>query len=261
MTETKPPAGGKKPETISELIDSLHLQRIYFLPLIIGAVILLLVVLVVRPQVDSIRSLRQQVETEKSRLKLLKEKASLLEGTSADELTKDVELVESVLPSEKPAVQVINTVSQLAAKGEVVFSGVDLSPGLLSTESAEVKNTKSKASAGEAQFLKAGFTVSGDKAKIFSFLDQLERATPVMKIEGLSLSLLEGLGLESVMTATVNVSVFYQPTTVKLGKLESSLPLLTPVETETLEELASFQFFPKFKGLPDNLGKDNLFSF
>lgn len=239
------------------------IPRFYFLPLIVAVVLISLFLLTVRPQLERIGRLKKEVAGQKERLKKLTEKSSLLESTSKDELQRKVLKVEQVLPSEKPAVRIINTLSQLSSEGEVIFSGIDLSPGELSTLSAKAAQKKQAASKTNlAPFLKVGFSIDGTKDKVFSFLDSLEMVTPIMRIEALKLSIIEGVDFqETIMNAGIDISVFYQQAPTELGKIETSLPLLTPEETEILADLDNFKLFAEFKGSTQNLGKENLFEF
>jgi hypothetical protein len=234
-----------------------NLPKYYIWPALTLALILGLSVLVVKPQIENIFKLRSQVVKQRERLKQLTEKASLLESTSKDELTKKVKKTEEVFPSEKPAIQVINTISYLSQQAEVVFSGVELSPGMLSTPSAKAKKEK----ISKLPSIQAGFTVDGSKENVFKFFDSLEKATPIMRIEGLSLSLTEAPDLIDIMSGAIEVSVFYKQPPQSIGKVDSPLTLLTAEETAALTTIEGFVSLPQFAPNTQDLGKENLFEF
>lgn len=235
-----------------------EIPKFYIWPVLTLLLILGLSLLVVRPQLENILKLRKEVTKQQERLKKLTEKASLLEGTSKEELTKKVNKTEEVFPSEKPAIQIINTISYLSQEADVVFSGVDLSPGILSTPSAEAKKEKTP----KLPSITVSFAVDGSKDNVFDFFDSLEKATPIMRIEGLSLGLVKSPNLsKEIMSAAIKASVFYKQPPQTIGKVDTPLMLLTAQETAALETISGFISLPQFK--PDNrdLGKDNLFEF
>lgn len=247
----------KKSLDKTSILKELNFSKAYLLPVVVGVLIVGLSVLVVKPQVSSILKLRKKLKAEKETLKKVTQKASLLEGMSEPELDRRLKRVEAVYPSEKPAVQIINTVSQLAKDHELSFSGISLSPGEISTGSAEKKSTKDKKT-----LIQTGFTVEGEREKVFDFLGSIEKTTPVMRVEGLSLAVIENeVSGESFLSAEVSVSVFYRPAPESIGEADQPLSLLTSKETQVLAEIEGFQVFSQFEADLQNVGRDNPFEF
>ncbi|MBU0619069.1 hypothetical protein KKD62_02415 [Patescibacteria group bacterium] len=246
-----------------KIIKSFSLPRAYMLPLLVGALIISLTLLVLRPQISNIIKLRKEVVVRQERLTKLIEKLSLLQGTSRPEVKRRVEKIESVFPSEKPAVQIINTVSQLAEEKGLGFSGLNLAPGELSpNKNKTAEGKKSSKSRLGASFLEADFTVEGLQEDVFEFLNSLERAAPIMKIDALSLTL-KSSQLASAdpdwLEATINVSIFYKLPPEELGKIDTPLPLLSPEEIEAIAELDGFRLFTAFNEAQEPGGRENPF--
>ena len=237
-------------------------------PFLVGLVVLLLGVTVVRRQLGQVMRLREKLRKEEERLTRLEKKVKILSKTDVSELEAKVKRVERIFPSEKPVVSLIATLSNLAEEREVVFSGVTLSPGEVSTASVEAKTAEKKSKGGKtaspklsykgelAPAIDFSFQIEGTKEQVFGFLEALERVAPLMKLRTLSL----GFGNEGRLLAEVGVYVYFQPPPPTIGKIDAPVAVLTPEEAKTLAVLDEFTLYPEITaGEPS--GKENIFSF
>ena len=236
------------------------------LSFLVWGVVVFLGVTVVRRQVRQVIVMRGELKRQESRLARLERKEKVLAATELEELEAKVRRVERIFPSEKPVVSLIATLSNLAKDKGVIFSGVDLAPGEVSTAQAKAKKrttdpkTEKKEVAayrGEvAPAIDFSFQIEGTKEQVFGFLEALERVAPLMKLRTLSL----GFGNEGQLLAEVGVYVYYQPPPATIGKIDAPVAVLTPKEAEALAVLDEFILYPQVTaGEPS--GKDNIFKF
>lgn len=222
-------------------------QKLY---LQIAALILILIIFI-RPMAaklsDNLAKRKQLVQTAKQ----LEAKAATLNGIDAPLIDQRVRQMETVFPSIKPIVPLMASLSQLAGQNGLSFGGVSLSPGTLSQEKA----------AGGLSDLSFEFQVGGDFDKITQFMRGLENTAPLMKIESVGLTIKTNPifnRLETVVTADIKVSAYYQLPPTSLGSIEKPVKLLSRNEEALLNQLVAFKTYPEILPLSP-LGKENLF--
>jgi len=164
--------------------------------------------------------------------------------------------MEIVFPSDKPIVQLLSSLTQLAAKHDLSFGGVSLSPGSLT----KTEEKKAKTDLSDLTF---GFEAGGELNSILKFLQELERVAPLMKIDKVGLMIktkpLSG-DSKTMITAKIEVSAFYQPAPESLGSISQPVKLLSRSEEVILSRLFNFTQFQAVLPVAQT-GKTNLFDF
>lgn len=213
--------------------------------MMLGAAIFLGII-VFGPTLSNLQKVIRINKQQKTELSSLEKKLQILEGIDNNLIIDRVKKMEAVFPSDKPIVQLLSSLAQLAAKHSLSFGGVSLSPGSLTDE-------KKEDSLADLTF---GFEVGGELNSILKFLQELERVAPLMKIDKVGLT----IRTLSMIAAKINVSAFYQPAPKSLGKISQPVKLLSRSEEAILSQLFNFTQFQAV--LPSvQTGKTNLFDF
>lgn len=216
--------------------------------MMLGAAIFLGII-VFGPTLSNLQKVIRINKQQKTELSSLEKKLQILEGIDNNLIIDRVKKMEAVFPSDKPIVQLLSSLAQLAAKHSLSFGGVSLSPGSLT-------KTEEKKAETDLSDLTFGFEVGGELNSILKFLQELERVAPLMKIDKVGLT----IKTLSMIAAKINVSAFYQPAPKSLGTISQPVKLLSRSEEAILSQLFNFTQFQAV--LPSvQTGKTNLFDF
>lgn len=220
--------------------------------IIMLGVTLILGIFVFGPTLSTLQKRLRVNKQFKTELVNLEKKLQTLEGIDKNSISERVKRMETVFPSDKPIVQLLSSLSQLAAKHSLSFGGVSLRPGSLTDE---------KEGKIELADLNFGFTIGGDFGSVLRFLKELENVAPLMKIDKLSLDIKTSPLFDNknfLVEAGVEVSSFYQPAPKVLGGISQPVKLLSRGEEAILRRLFNFTQFQVV--LPAaQTGKEDLF--
>lgn len=208
------------------------------------------------PTLSNLQKVIRVNKQQKTELNNLEKKLQILEGIDKNLISDRVRKMEAVFPSDKPIVQLFSSLTQLAAKHDLSFGGVSLSPGLLEPAATMAINA-------DLSDITFGFEVSGELKSILKFLKELERMAPLMKIDKVGLTIktkpLSG-DINTMVAANIDVSAFYQPAPKSLGKISQPVELLSRSEEAVLSQLFNFTQFQPVLPVAQT-GKTNLFDF
>lgn len=221
----------------------------HFVPLAVTVMVTMLTLLIVRPTLIKVVAGQKENQKNKKILAQLIDKAEKLSSIDEVEMQKRVKSIEEVLPSEKPVMELINMLEQLSAEKDVIFSGIELRPGNI-----EEKDVKTK----QRESLDISFIIEGKLANVSSFINDLEKTSPLMKIETMDLKFI-GEREEKNLKTTLTVKVFYQSAPETISAIDQPLAMLTDEELETLKKISSYRSFPKIQPTAV-VGKEDLFS-
>lgn len=223
------------------------LKKEYLLPGGVILAILLISLTLLRTSISGIFTLRKENAQKEEKLSQLEKKSQELLVLDEGELTLKVETVERIFPSKKPVINLIASLDNLSKEEGISFQGIELKPGVISGKTAGEAGTE-----GKEEF-SVSFSVAGNLDKVFSFMKKLEKTTPVMKVEGFSISLLGGDSVEVMF----DVTVYYQEPPKTIGKIDIPLPKLRDIE-QIFSQLEAFKIFPEIKPVAQT-GKENPF--
>jgi len=223
------------------------LKKEYLLP---GGVILAILVIsltLLRSSISGIFTLRDENVQKEEKLGRLETKSGALLALDDQDLTSRVEAVERIFPSKKPVLNLIASVSSLSTDEGVSFQGIELQPGLISGEAPVAAEAE-----GKEEF-SISFSVIGDLDKVFSFMGNLEKTTPVMKVDSFAIDLVSGETVE----VTFDVTVYFQKPPETIGKVDFPLPVLTDMDP-VFAQLEEFKIVKEIKPVAET-GKQNPF--
>ncbi len=211
-------------------------DREKLIPLVTAVFIFLGGVFILKPFIAKTIDLNDKLKDEKVKLSKLKKKLEVLENLNEEQLDENVKKVETILPSQKPVITVLNSLFNLANQQDVILGEISFSPGEIKQE--ETKEEKKKVNK-EGEQLAVNFNITGNLEDITDFLDKLELQTPLSRLEGF------GLNVENKQetTTALNLKVFYLPLPETLGKISDPLPVLNKKEQDVLAELENFEDF------------------
>ncbi len=143
-------------------------------------------------------ALKADVENKQRALTNLRQATAGIEdmGVKIDELQKAIEFFESKLPQEKEVDKILKEVWQMAEAN--------------SLQTRTVKTLKAERAAGYSE-QPIQMTLAGDFNGFYSFLLQLEKLPRITRVSNMSLLKIDDR--EGEMTASLTLSIFFEPDT------------------------------------------------
>jgi len=237
-------------------------------PIAVMAIVVLGTVLFGGRLLDSLRQQQQVKQSLQGKITALTGKLEFLEGINQAAIESQVNDLESILPSRKPALNLLASLSQLAQAEGVIISSITLNPGPVEEEEGEDDKIERREQ-GDSPPLREftlDFSVDGTLRQVGLFITALEKTAPAMKIEEFSLSL-KSSPLDELVEQTESrkvkmslvVRVFYQDLPISLGPTDQVLPKLTAEEVALLSVLNNYVVYEPIQPSAP-VGKNNLFS-
>lgn len=224
--------------------------RFLALPTLAGLIILILTLTLLLPKINQILKIRQSLAQEKVRLSKLTQKVADLEGLDESELSLKANLLIRSLPAEKDVPQIFATLAGLGSQTGVTLESIEVSPGELSTVSAQ-PGTKGP------PLLTFEVSGRGTMEAMKSFFGQAALTIPVMKISDVSLTSTGG-----EITTDILLDTYFLALPKTLGPVETPLAKVTSNEETLYQEIRGFTSPLTEEVLPSvTTGKEDLFSF
>ncbi len=220
----------------------------YTIPSIIIVVIFTLTLVLLKPILGKTLSLSKENKDNAKMVAKLVEKSEKLKAVDQAEIESKVLAVENVFPSRKPVLNLLASLEQLSLDEQVGFAGIELKPGQID------EKVKSK-----VQNFDISFSVEGKLNNISSFINKLEKTSPLMRINKMDLNMISESSLSSNLKIVLLVKVFYQLPPDDVGKLDAPFPILTQDEVNIIERISAFKSPPALKPNAPT-GKKDFFS-
>jgi len=247
----------------------LETRRYLTLTVAIAIVSLLVVFIGIMPQIRTSLDLQQKSATEGKKLQAWEKKAQQLEQILTPEILSQIDNVNILLPSRKPLLELLSSLNLVANQAQVTFTGIEISPGSIATDSAglqtdaasgkAVKKAKGKASSA-SDSLDMKITVQGSLANLNSFFELVERTAPLTTVTSLSLQpkaqtvSLTSSGSLSAPTASqsaiaqpyeadIDVSTAYFTQSISAA-IDAALPDLNRSQQQIVTDLSTFTVRP-----------------
>lgn len=214
---------------------------VYSIVSVLVGLVLLIVFFI--PRVEVLLGAQQILETKQQERAKLAEKVELLDGFNTATFRRENARVNQILPSGKPFFQLLFGLQSLTAEQGVALSGLEISPGALSTESGTAQDTALAADRSGVQSIAFDVILLGESQKIRETIDRFALLAPVLDVESFTLNP-KGEGQSApLFEAEVKVRALYAPIRVSVGR--GTLPRrLTPEEDRFLTELGKFRLPP-----------------
>lgn len=223
---------------------------------ILGVVSLVLLLAVGLPQIQQNFTLWNSWQKEKAARDQLRKKVAQLQQVSTDITADQATLVNTVMPSRKPLLELLSGLNQVALLTNVTFQTVELSPGSIATAAAETAPTtkrtgNTRKANQEYETLEVDLTVTGRLGDINRFFQQVEQVAPATTITALSLQKQAGRASLTVATteqiapadevyeADMTVETYYFTKSIS-ATLDSPLPTIGAAEQALLEQMRTY---------------------
>lgn len=200
--------------------------QLYVVPAAALTVVVVLTVAVLIPGVSQAWEMREELVSEREKLKRLADKLVILTRLDKDEWLTRSRVMEQVLPSGKEVGGAMVGLRQAAGKAGVGLVGAELSPGELGAVTA----------AGESQKeLPMEVKVSGSWQGIVELMRQLEQVIPRLAPAKLKLS----VEADDLINATMTIKAVYWVAPMSLGPADKPVADLTGEEEQLYQNLAT----------------------
>lgn len=200
------------------------------------------------PQVQQIMELRSDLRTENEQLTRLQNKLNSLTDGETLQLVSQENQINSLLPSKKPLLEMMQSLSLVADETRVSLASIEVAPGEISTGSAEVaagssrRRSQTSGNAEPYRDLDLSLVVEGELDQINAFIRQLELTAPITNVTSISLTdRQQNQADDQPFSAEMTITSYYftQPLA---AAIESPLPPLSVEDTEFLNQISSFSF-------------------
>ncbi len=204
--------------------------------------------MIIFPRIQGAQVHRQELQLQQQRLKDSTEKLTLLQNVDQTALFQERARIEALLPASKPLLPLIARMEKLSIDTNIIVTSFEVSPGELSTESAELKKQSTKAQETTSDTvlnLPLNLTIYGSIENIYQFLEGIDTLIPIADITGVSLATTqvseiqsESSGVNPVYEAKLSLQAYYY-----LAKPKSSSQQPLPnvqLRPDLLEKLQTF---------------------
>ena len=228
-------------------VDERHLPTDTFLLVSVAlmAIYFVVVVYYIVPKFQQTLTSYRDLQAKSKELEHYQERQEDIERILHDERYNDsmVSLVDRILYNYNPYTEVLLSIDQLAQKHRLTVSGLEYSPGLVATPSAQVASSE--------ESYPITFNVSGSYREITAFLLNLEKQAPFNSVSSARITNNYNDG-----SATAQVEVLAQYHLPKvLVSVETDLSPIGADEEKTLATLQEFQLNDYNLGHPTSLKK------
>jgi len=233
--------------------DLTKYSRLFLLPILIFVAIILSGVFFLKPKLEQVVRIKTNLSREKTRLAELTTKLAALEGLDVNELEVKTNVVLQALPVEKDVPQILLAIRGLTQSVGTELRSVQVEPGEISTESAQIKTSKKY----DLPFLVFKITIAGNLEQLKEFLLKIESIAPLMRVDKIDISQKEGMA-----EADLDLDTFFLPLPVSLGVTEKQLSSITAQEEKIYQKLSKLEEIQPGESLPSiTSGKTNPFAF
>ncbi|MDH5533521.1 MAG: GspMb/PilO family protein [Candidatus Pacebacteria bacterium] len=219
---------------------------------VIGLITVVLLFASLIPQINSITSLYDDLLKENKRLTQLKLKVAQLTDSTNSLIVTNSERVNNALPSKKPLLELLTALNAVGSQTKVSFDDISLTPGKISTESAEPKSSKRSkdkkktTTSKKYETLSVDINVTGKIENINNFLREIENIAPFSTVTAMSLNERSSNNpnqefTDAIFEAKLTVSTYFFTKSVA-ANIDAALPELTVAQREIIDALQGFTY-------------------
>lgn len=216
-------------------------------PLLIVITVIVIIPFAFLPLLDNVSETNNDLDKEQKRLTILADKLDFLNSLDEQDVTDKISIVEKALPVGKSLAPLVVGMQNLAISHDLIVESINLSPGRVGTESAEVNKSGTPQSSSsqtavdsktKKNSLFLEINLKGKIADLIKFLKKLEGAKRLSLIDQLSVE-----SSEEVKDREINIqlSVPFRPVRQVSGDIIAQpLPTLSDANLETLSLIEGF---------------------
>lgn len=234
-----------------------YLKKFAF-PLFVFGLIILLSVFLLLPKIGQIFIIRDKIKKQEAEIVKLAAKIADLSSLSEAELIGNSELLSAALPFDNDIFTFLAVVKKTLIDSNLTLEDFDVSPGVISSESAL------PASGVGVPSVSMAISLSGTFENIRKFLEKTEKYLPIIRSESIEIASLpnSSSSAELIDKSEMKLVFFYQPLRKKLTDFDAPLPKVSAAEQKLIEELRTYErYLPEEAeaGQPVLVGRESLF--
>lgn len=208
-----------------------------------------LVVFGIVPTINQLLEDRSDIAAETTKLDRLRQKLVALDEPDTLAVIQAADQINLALPSNKPLLEFMTAINDSAISNQVGVVDIQISPGLISTQSAQAspignagRNRPSTRAPAEYESLVLALRVLGSLDSINQFLQSMERSVPITNVTKISLNEQTSRATGEVsFDAEVLLTTYFYTRSVSAA-VEAPLPQIDTDSLNFLQELSSFNF-------------------
>ncbi|MBD3279534.1 MAG: hypothetical protein GF390_02370 [Candidatus Pacebacteria bacterium] len=205
----------------------------------------LILVLAIYPQTQSVLDLNSKLSKDKKYLQKLERKALELEQLKVSPEFSQADKVDETLPTHKPLLEMLNALNTIAVQTEVAITEFELNPGEIASPGSELAGSQSKTkshSKTKYDNLEMEMKVAGQLTNVEEFLSLLERVTPLTTIIDLSLNRKKNAQDQytGYVEAELTVQSYFYAPTIKTT-IDSPVPVIDDQEKEIFQQILDYR--------------------
>lgn len=240
-------------ENIKEIFP---LKEIYF-PIFIVLTVVLLSVFFLVPKIRQIAESKSKITEQKAEINKLTDKLRDLQTLSEADLYNAQSVLLEALPGGKNFYVMLAQTKEIFGKSGASLKSFDLSPGLISTESAQKNEDNSN-------LLSMRLSFNSSYAGFSDILEAFSRVLPLMEVEKIDFTSLSSTPSAAfpVLEGTMALKTFFAPLPKTLGLIDQPLPKIDNEGNDLIKELSTYNRYqpePQVSGETVVVGKDNPF--
>jgi hypothetical protein len=192
-------------------------------------------------QVSGALGTNRKLAAEEQKVTQLNRKVQELEQLKFSPEFAQAETINSVLPSHKPLLELLNNLNTVASQTRVSITEFEISPGEIASDSTQVAEKAAvKRATPDYNQLDLKLTILGELNQVRSFMDLIERVSPLTTITSLSVDRrVENGQLSNITRADLELSTYYYTKPIE-STLSSALPEISERERAVFREILEF---------------------
>lgn len=215
-----------------------------------GLLSVILIAVSIVPQINSVTELYGDLINENKRLAQLRIKVAQLVDSNDSLIIANADKVEQALPSQKPLLELMTALNDVGTNAKVRFNDISLTPGKISTESAETKTSSRKKSSStnrnSYESLDLDITVTGDINNINTFFSDIEKIAPFTTITAMTLNekSTDSQNVDStnaIFEAKLTITTYFFPKEINVN-IDARIPELSVSQREIIDNLQEFTY-------------------
>lgn len=208
------------------------------------------------PQWQDSQAHRDDLVILEDEVNTLKKKQSDLNTTLSQVTEGDIGLINNVLSSSKPFLEILYALAEARSAYPVTFSQLNFSPGEVATSSATSSRKKNVA---KQEYLTLNLNITGRHDTLMLFLDRIENMQPLSTITALDLNKRD----DGFSSAKLEIRTYYYTQAVN-PSIAAAVPTISSTDKATLEILRNYVLLNADQLNQDRVQggeKDNLFGY
>lgn len=162
------------------------------------------------PLIQKINDTSAQIADQTQMFNTVKSQVDFLQALSPDQLKNQLSVLNATLPSVKPVLPLITSIQNIAVQSGLNYGALELSPGKVSTSSAQSTLEVPQKSAFPGVYsLPLTFTIEGDFPSMNQYFKALDGSVPLLNVNSIAFAVSAQTQGVTRFKATVDLEALY----------------------------------------------------